>query len=177
MKFLSLSSLIEANGEEVVKDILSSFSVSRNPDVKTFINDLAIAYEKSNNARSFIFIDESDKPLGFISLALTSLELPDGVSNSLKKKLRGYGRLSSNIIPCYLIGQLARFDNVHKEELPGNVIFSTIDFAVKNAHHFFGGRMVSVDCVDDLVPYYIKRGFIHLNKIDDLNQMVYLIRN
>ena len=83
--------------------------------------------------------------------------------------------ISTNLIPCYLIGQLARFDNINKEELPGNVIFSTIDSAVKKAQHFFGGRMISVDCVDDLVPYYINRGFIRLNKIDDLNQMVHMI--
>lgn len=108
-------------------------------------------------------------------MALTSLELPNDVSNSLKKKLRGYGRLSTNLIPCYLIGQLARFDNINKEELPGNVIFSTIDSAVKKAQHFFGGRMISVDCVDDLVPYYVNRGFIRLNKIDELNQMVHMI--
>lgn len=64
MKFLSLSDLIKENGEEVTQDILSSFSVSRNPDVEGFIYDSAIAYEKSNNARSFIFIDESGRPLG-----------------------------------------------------------------------------------------------------------------
>lgn len=40
-----------------------------------------------------------------------------------------------------------------------------------------GGRIISVDCVDDLVQYYINRGFVHLNKIDDLNQMVYLIKD
>jgi len=177
MKFLSLSSLIEANGEEITKDILSSFSVSRNHDVESFIHDSAIAYEKSNNARSFILIDESEKPLGFISLALTSLELPNGVSNTLKKKLRGYGRLSSNTIPCYLIGQLARLDQVEKNELPGDAIFSTVDYAVKEARRYFGGRIISVDCIDKLVQYYANRGFIHLNKIDELNQMVYLIRN
>ena len=139
MKFLSLSDLIKENGEEVTQDILSSFSVSRNPDVECFIHDSAIAYEKSNNARSFIFINESGRPLGFVSLALSYLKLPENASNSLKKRLRGYGRLSSYIIPCYLIGQLARLDNVDKEDLPGNVIFSTIDYAVKEAQRFFGG--------------------------------------
>ncbi len=68
-----------------------------------------------------------------------------------------------------MIGQLARFDDIKKEELPGNVIFSTIDSAVKKAQHFFGGS------VDDLVPYYVNRGFIRLNKIDELNQMVHMI--
>lgn len=177
MKFLSLSDLIKENGEEVTQDILSSFSVSRNPDVECFIHDSAIAYEKSNNARSFIFINESGRPLGFVSLALSYLKLPENASNSLKKRLRGYGRLSSDIIPCYLIGQLARLDNVDKEDLPGNVIFSTIDYAVKEAQRFFGGRIISVDCVDDFVQYYINRGFVHLNKIDDLNQMVYLMKD
>ena len=36
---------------------------------------------------------------------------------------------------------------------------------------------MSIDCSDELVHYYEKRGFVVLNKIDNLNQMVYLIRD
>lgn len=177
MQSLSLSDLIEEEGEEIAKGILSSFYVSRNADVEHFIHDLAIQYEKSNNARSFVVMDDSRKPLGFISLALTTLRIPEDISVSLKKKLRGFGRSSSMDVPCYLIGQLARFDSANKNDLSGNEIFSFISDAVKQSHRFFGGRVLAVDCIDRLVPYYETRGFVLLNKIDDLNQMVYLIRD
>ena len=177
MQLLSISDLIEKEGERITKEILSSFSVSRNQDVEHFIYDLAIPYEKSNNARSFLFLNDLRKPIGFVSLAFTTLCIPNTISGEMKKRLKGFGRLTSESIPCYLIGQLARFDNTNKKILSGNVMFSAISDAIRIAHQVFGGRVVSVDCIDELVPYYMQRGFIPLNKIEDLNQMVYLIKD
>lgn len=177
MQVISLFDLLAETGEEAIKEILSHFCVSRNHDVEHFIQNLAVPYEKSNNARTFLFLSDNQKPLGFVSLSLTSLVLPSGISENLKKKLRGYGRSSSESIPCYLIGQLARFDSVVKEELSGNDMFSIIADDIDAAYQIFGGRVVSIDCSDELVHYYEKRGFVVLNKIGNLNQMVYLIRD
>lgn len=177
MQVISLSNLLKETGEETTKEILSRFNVSRNHDVEHFIQSLAVPYEKSSNARTFLFLNDSLKPLGFVSLSLTSLVFPSGISERLKKKLRGFGRSSSESIPCYLIGQLARFDTVEKDEISGNGMFSIIADATDEAYQIFGGRVVSIDCTDELVHYYEKRGFVVLNKIDYLNQMVYLIRD
>lgn len=176
MQLLSLHDLIDESGEEIANEILSSFCISRNPDVEHFIRKQAVSYEKSNNARSFIFVNETGKPLGFMSLALTTLTVPENISASLKKRLRGFGRFSSENVPCYLIGQLARLDPTDREELSGDAMFAEVAHAVETARRMFGGRIVSVDCIDELVDYYKDRGFTPLNKIDDLNQMVYLIR-
>ena len=177
MRFLSLSDLIAEMGEDVTEDILSSFHVGRNRDVEDFIHESAIPFEKSNNARSFLFLDDSSRPLGFVSLALTTLMIPENVSASMKKNLKGFGRLRSDGVPCYLIGQLARFDHISKEDMSGDEMFTIIADVVKEAQSLVGGRVVSVDCVDGLVSYYEKRGFRPLNKINDLNQMVYIIRD
>lgn len=74
-----------------------------------------------------------------------------------------------------MIGQLARLDSTTKEELSGNNMFSIITDTIYEAYKLFGGRMVSIDCADELVHYYEKRGFVVLNKVGNLNQMVYLI--
>ena len=175
MQILSLSHLIESKGEEIAIDILSSFCVSRNPDVEHFIHELSVPYEKSNNARTFLFLNDAQDPMGFLSLALNVLTIPEGLTASLKKRIRGFGRLSCDSIPCYLIGQIARFDTSRKEDLTGDDMFSIVMDAAYEAQKLFGGRIVSVDCTDDLVQYYRKRGFILLNKTEDLNQMVYFI--
>ena len=177
MQILSLSDLIESNGEEIAIDILSSFCVSRNPDVEHFIHELSVPYEKSCNARSFIFLSDTRVPMGFLSLALTTLLIPEGLSAGLKKRIRGFGRSSSERIPCYLIGQIARLDTSGKEDKVGDYMFSIVSKAVHDTRKLFGGRVVSVDCTDNLVQYYMKRGFILLNKTDDLNQMVYFIND
>ena len=82
------------------------------------------------------------RPLGFFSLSLTSLVLSFGISESFKKKLRGYGRSSSESIPCYLIGQLAGFDSAAKEELSGKDMFSIIADDIDAAYQSLGGRVV-----------------------------------
>ena len=46
-------------GEDRALQALSSFSVKRNPDVENFIRTNAVAYEKSDNARTSIFSDIS----------------------------------------------------------------------------------------------------------------------
>ncbi len=99
MQVVSLADLFKEVGEDRTKEILSLFCVSRNHDVEHFIQSLAVAYEKSSNARTFLFLRDDLKPLGFVSLSLTTLVLPPGISESLKKKLRGFGRSSSESIP------------------------------------------------------------------------------
>ena len=90
---------------------LSSFSVKRNPDVENFIRTNAVAYEKSDNARTYLVMTENIDILGYFSLALSVVDIPSEISKAMMKKMRGFGRYSADSVPCYLLGQLARDDN------------------------------------------------------------------
>ena len=124
-------------GEESVKEILSSLSVERNPDVQRFMRKNAIPYEKSGNARSFLCMSDDGEPIGFFSLALNILHLPETVKQRRKDKLTGFGRKDSKDVPCYLIGQLARFDGVSKEILSGDDMFAKIFEFLDISRRFF----------------------------------------
>ena len=162
---------------------LSSFSVKRNPDVESFIRNNAVAYEKSDNARTYLVMTENIARtylvmtenidiLGYFSLALSVVDIPPGISKAMMKKMRGLGRYSADSVPCYLLGQLARDDNASHDDL---MMRDFIDFAIEYvmaAKQYVGGRFLLIDCVDDLVDLYEKHDFIKINKTGDLNQLI-----
>ena len=63
-------------GEDRALKALSFFSVKRNPDVESFIRNNAVAYEKSDNARTYLVTNENDDILGYFSLAFQLLTSP-----------------------------------------------------------------------------------------------------
>lgn len=176
MNAYPISELMVELGEERVLEILSSFSVERNPDVQRFMRENAIPYEKSGNARSFLCMSDDGDPIGFFSLALNILHVPETVTERRKEKLTGFGRRTSKDVPCYLIGQLARLDGVSKEILSGDDMFAKIFEYLNISRKFFGGRVLAIDCVDDLVSYYEDKGFFRVDKVDDLNHMAMVLR-
>ena len=103
------------------------------------------------------------------------MRIPEGISNSLKRKMRGFGRNSASTVPCFLIGQLAREDSTPKENLGlADILSLGINF-VTQTQELIGGRFISLDCTDELVSLYESNGFQKINKTDDLNQMIMFI--
>ena len=86
------------------------------------------AYEKSDNARTYLVTNENDDILGYFSLALSVVDIPPGISKAMMKKMRGFGRYSADSVPCYLLGQLARDDNASHDDL---MMRDFIDFAIE----------------------------------------------
>ena len=87
-----LREFMDLVGEDRALKALSSFSVKRNPDVENFIRTNAVAYEKSNNARTYLVTNENDDILGYFSLALSVVDIPTGISKAMMKKMRRFGR-------------------------------------------------------------------------------------
>ena len=56
LKCMELREFIDLVGEDRALKALSSFSVKRNPDVENFIRTNAVAYEKSDNARTYLLL-------------------------------------------------------------------------------------------------------------------------
>ncbi len=171
LKCIDLREFMATVGEDEALKALSSFSVKRNPDVENFIRNNAVAYDKSDNARTYLVVKDTDI-LGYFSLALSVADIHTGLSKAMMKKMRGFGRSSASSVPCYLLGQLARDDKVSREDL---TMSDFIDYAmdyIAEAKQYVGGRFLLVDCVDNLVALYEKHGFIKINKTGELNQLI-----
>ena len=171
----TLPQFIAIMGENKAKEALSSFSVGRNKDVENFIRNNAFSYQSSNNARTYIIVDESFMVSGYFTLAMACMEIPDGISKNLKKRMQGFGRYSADSVPCFLIGQIAREDTTPQQMLHlSDMLNIAIDYILQ-AQEIVGGRFISLDCLDALVPLYEKHGFQKTGKTGDLNQMIMFI--
>ena len=164
---------------EVLDKVFSSFKCSqKNQDVEKFITELAIEFEKKRLSSTFLIFNDEELEKGnlvldaFFSLALKVFEFTDEASKSDRKKACA----NDNSTPAYLIGQLARNANT-KSGLGKETLIKAIEY-IKNAQYYVGGRLVYLDCKDDLVKYYQKQGFKYIQKRknsdangDRLNQM------
>ena len=160
--------------------ILSSFSCAKDHDIENFIRNRAIEFEELSKAKTYLICDEAALQnegrllvLGYISLALKVLQIPDGLSIRERKELDGYrgkhhGEPITDI-PCYLIGQLARNDGVAKEQLSGKEIIEEAQRIIMVAVEAVGGRFMMIECHDDpkLLKFYGDNGFKEIARIAD----------
>ena len=82
----------------------------------------------------------------------------------------------SGVAQSYLIGQVSRSD-LSPSGLGMEAINCAID-RIADAAKIVGCRMIRVDCKDELIPYYEKKGFkfIGKNQAHNLNQLVYILK-
>ena len=90
-----------------------------------------------------------------------------------KQKIAGK---SDDQVPAYLVGQLARSDVAPKGT--GAMLLELAVEYIKTAQTYVGGRLVYLDCKDNLLAYYESKGFRFIQKNPDneeLNQMYIVI--
>ena len=175
MRVFTLPRFISTIGDYEARKALSEFSVERNLDVQRFIRESAIPYQKAHNSRAYLLVDDSYKLKGYFTLSLACMRIPEGISNSLKRKMRGFGRNSASTVPCFLLGQLAREDSTPKGMFSLADIVDMVTGYALHVQEYVGGRFISLDCTDELVSLYESNGFQKINKTDDLNQMIMFI--
>ena len=77
-------------------------------------------------------------------------------------------------IPGILIGQIARFDDIPKNELPGAVLMEDALDRIGEIHKQIGLRFICLDCADSpkLKEFYESFGFCEANKDDRFCHMI-----
>ena len=164
----------------LLREILSSFSCVKDHDIESFLWNRAIEFEMLSKARTYLLCD-ADKMetngkiviLGYISLALKVLQIPDGISIRKRKELDGFSGKMHNEpitdIPCYLIGQLARNDDVSKERLSGKDLIEEAQRIIMASVQAVGGRYMMIECRDNekLLSFYVDNGFEEISRIPD----------
>lgn len=141
----------------------------------------AIEFEFLSKARTYLVCDgEALKNqgkliiLGYFSLSLKTLSIPDGVSNRKRKELDGFNAKMHGEpireVPCYLIGQLGKNSALTKEEqtLSGSKLIDLAISVVMTAVESVGGRYVMVECHDRqaLIDFYNQNGFKKISSVE-----------
>lgn len=164
-------------GEERAQLVLNDFRSVQESDTESFLRTRAIEMEARQINRTYRAISRNDfSILGYFTIGIECLRVPDD------HELRG-GRLrgisidpKTKTAQAYLLGQLARSKDA-PDGLGSWLINKALEH-VKKANSEVGCRMLRLDCVDALVPYYERNGFAVISRSknsDELNQMMTLI--
>ncbi len=188
--------MIEKTGEdnELLSQILSSFSCEQDEDIENFLHNRAVEFEKLSKARTYLICDESQmvsedfyleqlRIYGYIAIAQKILTVPDDWSNRKRKELDGLnGKIHGEPIrdfSCYLIGQLSRNSNVPKESISGKELLQYAYDVIATAVDAVGGRYMMIECQNEssLIEFYESNGFQEVNRSNDGSRfMVQMIR-
>ena len=174
--FYSLSSLINRHGEAIASKLLGSFSPFIDTSAADFLTKKAISMEKKDLSRTFLALSSDDgKILGFFTLGLKCIRIPD--DSKLSKNVLKQCNIedTTKVAQAFLLGQLARSSDSPKGF--GDVLMDSAIMKLRTAKEIVGCRMLRLDCTDELLPYYLKHGFVMIRKNEDkdLNQMLLFI--
>ncbi|MDR2568941.1 MAG: hypothetical protein LBD23_01420 [Oscillospiraceae bacterium] len=172
--------------ESKVREDISSFSCEINPDIKGFLVNRAIPFERAFKSKTYFLMDEEQFAKGnfvilaYFTVALKVLKIFElGLSNRTIKELDGFSaKMDGEVIydfPVYLIGQVAKNDT-YKSAISGETVIDRAVSVIGYAQGKVGGRVVLVECenVPYLLDFYKKLGFKAIR--EDTDKYVQLIK-
>lgn len=171
--------------EDKIQEVISTFVCNKDKDIENFLKEKAIEFEMMSKSRTYFIVDEEALELGafnilgYFSVALQVLKVPEELSNRKIKSLDGFSaKREGKVItefPVFLIGQLAKNDT-YTDGIAGSEIISFAMAAIYKAHEKVGGRIVLVECADkkQLLDFYQNNGFEIIRQDDD--SLIQLIR-
>ncbi len=154
-----------------MEEILSSFSCEMDADIQSFLHTKAVEFENILKSRTY-FLCDPDKMekgefliLGYFTLSLKVLILPDDMSVRARKEIDGYRGKIHGIpireVPCFLIGQLAKNSNIDSTTISGKELLEAAFSVIYSAMSAVGGRHVMIECHDEekILKFYKDNGF------------------
>ena len=167
-----------AQNEDAVSKELGRFECKRDSDIETFLRQQAIPYEKAHKSRTYLIVKSdstrSMEIIGYFAVALSNIKIPDGLSKSMKKKLGFTSK--TEILPCYLIGQLGKND-LYWKDIEGRLLVDQAMNILLKGRELVGGKFVIVDCkdIDSVTTFYESNGFIRV-QLDSERELVQFVR-
>ena len=112
--------------------------------------------------------------IGYFAVALSNIKIPDGLSKSMKKKLGFTSK--TEILPCYLIGQLGKND-LYWKDIEGRLLVDQAMNILLKGRELVGGKFVIVDCkdIDSVTTFYESNGFIRV-QLDSERELAQFVR-
>lgn len=151
---------------------MKEFSCSSNLEVENFLHNTAIRFEKADKTRTYLLTTESFQILGYFTLSIKSIDIPEGTSKTFVKKLDGINKNAKKIVG-YLIGQLGKNDNC-SNLISGHELLVHALNTIYECFKLVGVKSIFVECQNNkkLVKFYTDNKFksIGVNKNNGLLQ-------
>ena len=176
-KLVNLMQLLEEVGEDVTKDILSSFSCPLNSDVEIFLRHKAIEFSRQGLSQThlvFASYKEEWVLVAYFTLAnkYISVSAADGnITSRVRKRISRFSvfdkRTKTYHLSAPLIAQLGKnFSNGYHKLISGDELLDIACEKVKYIQLELGGRFVYLECEDKpkLIQFYQDNGFFEFDK-------------
>ncbi len=159
---INILDLIDAAGEDEVKNILSDFSCPKNDEIDNYIRNNAIDFAKRKMSVTHLVMNDKGKVVAFFTLAHKAVSISDDMlSSTARKRIKRYAQIdvstNSYMVSAFLIAQLGKnyADNI--DELPsGNILINKAMEILAKVQRDVGGGVVYLECEDksSLLSFY-----------------------
>lgn len=155
-------------GEDLLRQVLSTFSCKRNTDVERFLLSQSIDFTKKNQSVTYVVLAaESGLLIGYFTITIKPISVNGaGFSNTVKRKIArvseqdpGNGNYS---LSAYLVAQLGKnFSNDVNELITGEQLLGLAIEKVEELQYMAGGMVVFLEAENEekLLEFYEANGF------------------
>lgn len=173
---LSLSDILDEQGEDFCREILSTFSCPKNGDVEKFLTKRsAIDFTRQGIAQTFLVYASFRKEqvlCGYFAFALKYIVVnTHSISKTTARRLRKFAMPSCDpgvlVVTAPLIAQLGKnYTNSYNKLITGDELLSLAMDKIREAQGILGGKVVYVECEDVayLKDFYQSNGFVIFGK-------------
>ena len=153
-------------GEDLLKQVLSTFSCKKNVDVEKFLRNQAVDFTKKNQSVTYIVLTaKSGLMVGYFTITVKPISVNGaGFSNTVKRKI---ARVSEQdpvngtySLAAYLIAQLGKnFSNGANEMITGEQLLGLAIEKIKELQYMAGGMVVFLEAENEekLLDFYEKQ--------------------
>lgn len=157
---INILDLLNAVGENAVKNILSDFSCPKNLEIESFVKQNALEFAKRKMSITYLVIDENGQLAAIFALTHKAIQLTnEGLSGSMRKKIERHAKLdeqfSTYMLSAFLIAQFEKNDQ-YKEKIAGNELMDMAMNVLSAVQREIGGGVVYLECEDQpqLLTFY-----------------------
>ena len=160
-------------GEDVAKNVLSSFSCPLNPDVEYFLKNTAIEFSKQSISSTYLIMASYRSEyvlVGYYTLAnkIFCISKDSMPSRKWRSRIAKFAQFDSTIrqytISAPLIGQLGKnYANSYNKLISGDELLKLALDKVREMQYIVGGKIVYLECEqkEKLIDFYSQNGFVN----------------
>jgi hypothetical protein len=157
------------SGVDLLRQIFSTFSCSKNTDVERFLLEQSIDFTKKNQSVTYIVLTpEADQLLGYFTITIKPISVnADSFSNTVKRKIARVSEQDAEhenySLSAYLIAQLGKnFTDGANEKITGEQLLGLAIEKIKELQYMAGGMVIFLEAENEgkLLKFYEeKNGF------------------
>lgn len=159
-KIVNLLDLLDAVGEEEVKQLLADFSCPKNMEIELFVRKNALDFSRRKMSITYLVTDDAMNIAAIFALTHKAVEISnEGLSSTARKKIQRYAQLddsnNSYMVSAFLIAQFGK-NYQQTSDLQGNQLMEYVFEVLEQVQRQVGGGVVYLECEDKkpLLKFY-----------------------